>query len=218
MPDLITEVQNRNLSLVEQAGRIDVVDASSADEAGRLLTQVKSVIKAIENARMEITRPLDAAKARAIEQEKAAKKDYLDAQQALEGSLLAWAKSERERVAREQAEAEAQRAALENQAQQAAEEGRLDDAAALQMQRDMTGTVEKAHRAAGTQARFTWEAVVTDEAALIKAVAENSLLPSNFLTPNQSALNSFARATQGKVNVPGVRFQQKASLAATARA
>ena len=218
MPDLITDVQNRNLALVEQAGQVEVYDADSADRAGRLLTQVKSVVKSIEDARKQVTKGLDEAKARAMEQQRNAQAPYLEAQEHLEGSILAWNKSERERVAREQAEAEAQRAALENEAQRAAEEGRLEDAASLQMQRDMTGVTEKVHRAAGTTARYTWEAEVTDLDALVRAIAENAMLPSNLVAPNQSALNAFARATDGKAKVPGVTFRQKASLAATARA
>ena len=218
MPDLITDVQNRNLALVEQAGQVEVYDADSADRAGRLLTQVKSVVKSIEDARKQVTKGLDEAKARAMEQQRNAQAPYLEAQEHLEGVLLAFDKAERERVAREQAEAEAQRAALENEAQRAAEEGRIDDAAALQVQRDTTGAVTKAHRAAGTQARRTWEGEVTDFDAFLKAVAENAMLPSNLLQVNQSALNAYARATDGKMNVPGVTFRQKASIAATARA
>ena len=218
MPDLITDVQNRNLALVEQAGQVEVYDADSADRAGRLLTQVKSVVKSIEDARKQVTKGLDEAKARAMEQQRNAQAPYLEAQQHLEGVLLAFDKAEQERVAREQAEAEAQRAALENEAQRAAEEGRIDDAAALQVQRDTTGAVTKAHRAAGTQARRTWEGEVTDFDAFLKAVAENAMLPSNLLQVNQSALNAYARATDGKMNVPGVTFRQKASIAATARA
>lgn len=215
---LIEEVQQRGLSLIDLAGRVDVVDTTSADDAGRLLMQVKKAIGDIEDARKKVTKPLDDAKKAAMEQARSAQQPYKEAQQAIEGALLGWTMAERKRIAEENARAESERAALENEAQRAAEEGRLDDAAALQMQRDATGTVEKVHRAAGTQARFTWQAEVTDLDLLVKAVAENAMLPSNLLTPNQSALNAYARATAGKAKVPGLRFVEKAGLAATGRA
>lgn len=215
---LIDEAHASGLALVEEVGRVEVIDPDSADHAGRLLMQVNAHLKAIDDARFEVTRPLDAAKTRAMDQAKAAKKPYEEAFQHLKGQLEGWAIKERERVAREQAEAEERRAQLENEAQAAVEEGRLSDAAELQLQRDATGAVEKAHRAAGTQARFTWVAEVTDLDALVRAVADNAMLPSNLLQVNQSALNAFARATAGKATVPGVRFVEKPVLASTARA
>lgn len=214
----IEAVRDQNLSLVDLAGRVEVIDSNSADRAGRLLMQLKAVRKSMSDARMAITRPLDEAKKRAIAQENVIAEPIEEAIQHLDGQIKGFAIEERRRVAREQAEAEARRAELEIEAQIAAEEGRLSDAAELQLQRDATGTVEKAHRAAGTQARFTWVAEVTDLDALVRTVAENAMLPSNFLTPNQSALNAFARATAGKATVPGLRFVEKPSLAATARA
>lgn len=205
------------LSLVEQAGAVEVVDADTSDLAGRLLMRVKAQITQIEDARKEITRPLDEAKKRAMDQEKAAKRPYEEAKQHLDGQILGFALVERKRVQQEQAEAEAERARLENEAQAAAEEGRLSDAADLQIQRDMTGSVEKAHRAAGTQARFTWVGEVTNLEDLILAVASGDA-PSNLLTVNQTALNAFARATGGKQPIKGVVFVERPSLASTARA
>ena len=205
------------LSLVEQAGAVEVVDAGTSDLAGRLLMRVKAQITQIEDARKEITRPLDEAKKRAMDQEKAAKRPYEEAKQHLDGQILGFALAERKRVQQEQAEAEAERARLENEAQAAAEEGRLSDAADLQIQRDMTGSVEKAHRAAGTQARFTWVGKVTNLEDLILAVASGDA-PSNLLTVNQTALNDYARATGGKQPIKGVVFVERPSLASTARA
>lgn len=214
---LIEEAKNQGLSLVEQAGRMDVTDAPSADEASRLRMRVKAQIEAIEEARKQITRPLDESIKRAIEQQRAAQQPFLEADEHLKGLLAGWNEQEHRRIAREQAEAEQERARLENEAQRAAAEGRLDDAAELQIKRDSTGGTKKAHRPAGSQIRKTWKAEVTDFDALVKAVAENAMLPSNLLQVNQSALNALARAVDGKVSVPGVRFYQDTTVATTAR-
>lgn len=214
----IEVVRDQNLSLTERAGLVEVVDADTADEAGRMLVEVKRVIKQIDEARTEITKPLDLAKSRAMEQAKGAKKPFEEAKEHLDGAILGWQIKERERIRAEQAVAEAEQARLESEAMRAAERGEYDEAARLQQQRDTTGTVEKAHRAAGTQTRFTWKGEVTDLECLVRAVANsNGMLPANLLEVNQSALNAYAKATAGKGKIPGVRFYEDATLAATDR-
>ena len=221
MPDVvklepIERAHAEGLSLIEEAGLVEVTDADSSDSAGRLLVSVKRQITQIEDARKEITRPLDLAKSRAMEQEKAAKKPYEEAKQHLEGEILGWTLKERQRIAAEAAAAEAERIALEAAAMRAADEGRFEEAEEIQVERDSLGTVERVHRAAGTQARFTWVGTVTKVEDLILAVASGEA-PVGLLNVNQSALNDFARATKGKQHIPGVRFSEKPVLAATDR-
>jgi hypothetical protein len=214
---IIERVQQQHLSIAERAGQMDVYDADSADRAGRMLVEVRGTLKAIEEARFQITRPLDEAKSRAMEQQKNAQQPFLDAEQHLKGIITSYEVSERNRIRAEAAEAEAEQARLEVAAQNAAERGEYDEAQQLQQQRDATGSVEKVHRAAGTQMRYTWKAEVTDLDALVKAVASNTMLPSNLLQVNQPALNALAKALGGKGKVPGVRFYEEANLAATSR-
>jgi hypothetical protein len=49
--------------------------------------------------------------------------------------------------------------------------------------------------------------------ALVAAVASGAA-PTTFLIPNLTAINSFARATQGTQPVPGLRFLNDRQIAA----
>lgn len=213
----IEAVRDEHLSLIDRAGSIDVTDAASADVAGRVLTEVNAVLKSIDEARFSITRPLDEAKSKAMDQAKMAKAPYEEAKQALDGAILGWTIAERQRIAAENARAEAERVELEVAAQNAAERGEFEEAQEIQSRRDAAGTTEKVHRTAGTQARFTWVGEVTSLDDLILAVASGEA-PSTLLQVDQAALNAFARATGGKQRVNGVRWVEKPTLASTARA
>lgn len=207
--DPITEVVEQNMTLVDRAGSVDVVDERSADDAGRLLMKLNAVIKEIDEARFEITRPLDQAKARAMAQAEAAKAPYIDAKQAVEGSILSFNLREKARIANERAEAE-------SRAQAAAAEGRLDDAndAILEME----AVPKKVHRAAGTQIRETWSATVENVAEFVAWAAEDPARIALYMSVNQQALNAAARSAKGPSPIPGVKFHNTPLVASTARA
>lgn len=204
--DLITRVVEQHLTLVERAGMTDVVDADTADVAGRLLMEVRSVIEQIHDARMAITRPLDEAKGRAIEQERAALRPYEEAKQALDGAILGYA-------LREQARIDAERVEAEVRAQTAAAEGRFEEAAEAVLERE--ALPEKVHRAAGTQMRETWSAEVDDPAAFIAYCLANPVLVSQYLSINEKALGAAARAMKKPSPFPGIIFHNAPVLAST---
>ena len=60
-----------------------------------------------------------------------------------------------------------------------------------------------APRVEGVQTRKTWKARVVDAA----------LVPREFLTVNQAALDAFAKAVKGATPVAGVEFYEDATLA-----
>ena len=208
MTDLIERVVQQNLSLVEQAGAVDVVDADSADRAGRILMQVRAAIEQITEARMSITRPLDEAKSRAMEQERQAKAPYLEAKQQLDGAILGYALREKARI-------EAERVEAEVRAQTAAAEGRFEDATEAIL--DAEALPDKVHRAAGTQIRETWSATVDDPRLFAEWVAADPSRFMIYMTLNQKALDAAARATKGPSPIPGVSFHSKPGLASTSR-
>lgn len=214
--ELIQRVAERNLSLVERAGRVDVSDRDSADDAGRLLMEVKAQIKAIRDARMRVTRPLRAAIDEAIAQEEAVTTPLLEAEKHLKGLLLYWNEQEALRLEEERAELEQRQAELESASIRAMEERRMSDAAEAMNELAEFVPEEKPYRAAGTQVREVWKAEVTDLKSLVIAVA-NGLAPLDFLQPNMSALNNTARAWKAPSTFPGVRFTSEKSVAATGR-
>ena len=208
MSDLIEQVVERHMALVGRAGLVDVVDADSADVAGRLLTEVRAVIDQIDAARFEITRPLDEAKRRAMEQAERAKAPYVEAKQQLDGAILGWTLRERARL-------EAERVEAEVRAQNAAAEGRFEDATEALLEAE--ALPEKVHRAAGTNVRETWSATIDDRAAFLAWVAKSPARVSMFMQVNQSALDAQARTAKGPSNIPGVTFRARPGLASTSK-
>jgi hypothetical protein len=63
----------------------------------------------------------------------------------------------------------------------------------------------------GISNQTTWRAVVTDKAALIKAVAEGKI-GDDVLEPNMVVLNKLARALKKQLDVPGVVAEDKVSV------
>jgi len=206
MTNAITRVVEQHLTLVDRAGLVDVVDADTADDAGRLLMEVNAAIAAIHDARMQITRPLDEAKSRAMAQEEAAKTPYLEAKKHIDGAILGWNLRERARI-------EAQRVEAEVRAQNAAAEGRYEDATEDILERE--ALPEKVHRAAGTTLRETWSATVDDEAAFLSYCLANPSIAVQYLSINVQALGAAARSMKRPSPFPGVTFRATPVLAST---
>ena len=204
--DLIQRVVEQHLTLVERAGRVDVVDGDSADQAGRLLMDINSVINDIEAARTAITKPLLLAKSNADAQAKAAKEQYEEAKKHLNGAILGWNLREKARINAERVEAEVR-------AQNAAAEGRFEDATEAILERE--ALPEKVHRAAGTTLRETWSATVDDEAAFLAYCLANPAIAGQYLSINEKALGAAARAMKKASPFPGVSFHSTPVLAST---
>ena len=64
--------------------------------------------------------------------------------------------------------------------------------------------------------RKTWKGECTDLKALVGAVAAGQA-PLALLEVNQSAMDSYAKATAGGVAIPGFRAYEHASMAGTGR-
>lgn len=210
--DLIKRVAEQNLPLVERAGRVDIRDRDTADEAGRLLMQVKAAQSAIKDARMRITRPLRNAIDEAIEQEKQATQPLLEAEQHIKGCVLEWEMQEALRIEEAKAELEQRQADLESASLRAMEEGRMTDAAEAITELAEFVPEEKPYRAAGTQVREVWKAEVTDLEQMLAWVIQTGRY--DLVRIDQAALNRLAKTS---VNVPGVRFYSEKSVAASGR-
>ncbi len=125
---------------------------------------------------------------------------------------------------------------LQADAQRNAEAATLEAAAALEREATTTGNAEmlqEAHdileqpidapvvsvatfmpKVQGITYRDNWKAHDSiDVKALATAVAAG-IAPTTFLLPNMSAINGFARATQGLQDVPGVKFINDRLIAA----
>lgn len=206
------------------------------DAAASELRSVVARKKAITEKRMDITRPLDAAK-RAVMDFFAGPLDLLDqAEKALKGGMITYERKERERIAAEQRAADQRAAAeradalrrereAEEASRAAAESG--NDELALSLAMDAEDAREQADlalvapplsavaapKAAGASFRGTWKGRLTDKAKLIAAASQRPEL-QGLLAIDTTALNAMARAVKDSATVPGVEFYEERGVAA----
>lgn len=176
-------------------------------------------IKAIKTRKDEIVNFFSDSKAKAHAAWKAivgnekSFTDRLDAvERAAKDAVLKYDREEAERIAAEQrrlqakadADARAERERLEKEAAKLKtpelKAERLEQAANIQ---PVTVTVAPPPREKGEATRKTWKARVVNV----------DIVPREYMTVNQQALDGLARATKGAVQIPGVVFFEESSLA-----
>ena len=117
----------------------------------------------------------------------------------LKDSTTAWYAAEQQR---KEAEAERQRKEAEQLVALAAEAESAGDeqtAAEAVFEAVMAkAEVSAMPKCTGTSMREVWTAVVTDE----------NKVPREYLMVNMTALNALAKATKGKINITGVKFEK----------
>jgi hypothetical protein len=139
-------------------------------------------------------------------------------------ALASW-EEEQDRIRREeerrlQAEADARAAEEVLEEAIAAEQAGDKESAAAILEAPVLAPIVQirptAPRVSGVSFSDNWSAVVTDEMALIRAVAEGRA-PMACLTPNTVFLNGQARALKAEFRIPGVRAQSTRGVSASAR-
>lgn len=128
-----------------------------------------------------------------------------------------WRQSERQRIAREEAEAaaklRAEREKLEREAAKLEAKGKAEQAEAV---REAAAVIPErvvmapAPKVAGASSRAVYKAIIDDPSALLKFVLENEHF-RHFVTFDQSALNEHARRTKDAFKVPGCRLDTSSS-------
>lgn len=220
----------------EKAAGLRIVDAPSCVNASYFLRSIKGLRADIQRwfephveAAMETKRKAEAARKALTDERDRMEAPLVAAEGQVKRALLAW-ETEQERARR----AEEQR--LQAEAQRQAEATTLAVAADLEREAVATGNAEMLQEAndileqpveapvvvvktftpkvQGVTYRDNWKAHEDiDVRALAGAVANGSASP-NLLTPNMTALNQMARATQGTQRVPGVKFWNDRQIAA----
>lgn len=185
--------------------------------SGEFLKQIKSVSKILDDARKDITKPLDEAKKRVMD----FFRDPLDQLSAAEGILkraILGYQQEQEKIRREEeqkaisrakAEEERKRRALEERAVKAEESGNTAKAELLRERADdvyvpTIVTAPVIEKVKGISTKKVWKFRIKDE----------SQIPREYLLINEPMLNKIAQATHGKIPVPGVEFYQEDVLSA----
>lgn len=223
-------------SWAAKARGLRVTDRESCTNASLLLRSVKTLRTQVQawfaphiEAAMETKRKAEAARKALADERDRMEAPLVDAEAVLKRTLLAYeAQEEQARLAEERR--------LQAEAQRQAEAIALAAAAAMELEATKTGNVEMLAEAEdifaqpveapvvvvassvakvqGVTYRDNWKAAPEiDTKALAAAVASGSA-PTTFLTPNLTAINQFARATQGAQTVAGVRFYNDRQIAA----
>lgn len=202
------------------AGSAVITTNDQATAAGEDLRKLAAERKRVDEMRFAITRPLDESKAAAI----AAFAPYLakisEAEGVLRGTINNWITKERQRVARDRAEAQAKQAKIEQdladklaaarakEASTPAEQARIDkQVERLEMKVELaevtTLPVVAERKVAGISQRTTNSVESIDLLALCKAAIEdNSLLV--YLQANTVQINKEVRAMGARFKVPGI--------------
>ena|SRR3990167_2256265 len=213
-----------------------IVDAASCVNASQLLKSIKGLELEIERwfephveAAMETKRTAEAARKALVDEKDRMKAPLVDAEGVLKRALLSWETTQEqlrqaeERRLQEEARQEAERITLEAAAAMEREATETGNAELLQEAQDVLAQPIEAPvvsvktfmpKVAGILYRDNWKAKNdVDIKVLARAVADG-LAPVTFLTVNTSALNAFARATEGAHPVAGVTFYNDRTIAA----
>lgn len=228
---LATEAQ----SWAARASGLAIVDRESCLHASQFLRSIKGLRSQIYQwfephieAAKETKRKADEARKALVDEYTKMEAPLVEAEVIIKRSLLAY-ETEQERIR------QAEERRLQAEADRQAEAIALAGAAALEMEANRTGNAEmlqEAHdilsqpteapvvvvasslpKVQGVVYRDNWRAFTTDLRLLAGAVADGSVA-ANLITPNLTALNQMARATQGGVKVPGVKFFNDRQIAA----
>lgn len=205
------------------AADLEITNNDEEREAARLLASAKAIEKRVSAARLEYTRPLDAAKKDAIERERELLAPVIAVRETLAKGIARWhdekerrAREVAERIAREVAEreAEAKRRQAEADALLAEAEQEGDDAKAEVAERLAEQAAIEQFAIEATPAPAAPEPdtapVRTDRGSVStrkiwKYEIENpDLVPRSFCKPDPAAINRAVR--DGARDIPGVRI------------
>lgn len=175
------------------------------------LNTIKKLAKDIDETRKTMTKPLDEAKKSIMAFFEPATTSLTKAESIYKQKIIAFDKTEAEKALKLQRELEEkarlQREALEKEAAELAKAGNAEAASIVAEQAQITTApiVNIAPpKVAGISTRKNWKAEVVDVLALVKAVAEGKA-PLELIAPNMTVINRYAKASEDKLNIPGVR-------------
>ncbi len=228
------------LSWSARAKALTITDRESCLHASQLLRSIKGLRSQIQlwfephvEAAMETKRKAELARKALTDERDRMEAPLAEAEGVIKRSLLNF-EQEQERIrqreeARLQAEAqvEAERVTLEAAAAleldantmrspQVAEEMRQEaaDILAQPIEAPVVSVAKTMPKVQGITYRDNWKAHPEINVRALAAAVCSGTAPETFLTPNLTAINQFARATQGAQPVAGVRFFNDRQIAA----
>lgn len=239
-PEAVAEREQASAAQMLQLAQAYEIDCPElAEAAAEDLGQIKARLKALDETRLAMTRPLDEAKRRIMDLFAKPREVLESAETKLKAALVAWNQREQARLEKErreqeaalQAQAEAmrqQQQAAEQEAAKAAETGDTEaaqqfelEASAIAQTADLVAsmapsTVAAPAKLSGVSQRMDYKAEVVDLLALVKAVAAGEA-SIELLEANTKEIGKRAKALKLEFKVPGVRVYAVPVISARAK-
>lgn len=212
-------VYKQDLSVLEKkASDLVIKNQASYDFAAEIRKDLKRCQLTMDEARKNITRPLDAAKKAVMDLFRPVESGLELAIKNVDSKLLSYdakmeliRKTEEDKL-RRQAEAEEARkkSALEERARKAEEKGNALKAEELRTKAEEVRVVAPTlapmlQKPSGLSYAEYWKGEVVDLKELVKAIAAGRA-PITFITINQAVINKQATASRDSLKFPGIRF------------
>lgn len=205
-------LEERALSVPEQARELKVIDSDSWIRASNFLGVIKDLRKEIDDTLDPVVKKAHEAHKAAVAAKKKVEAPLVEAETYLRGDMSRYKREvdAANAAARRQAEIERQR-----EVESLEQRGDLSAADAVRMA-PVVVDAEGPPVGGGVDTRSIWRAEVTDKMALIRAVAEGRV-PEAVLAIDTKVLGSLARSLKGALNYPGVRVVEDVGIAVRRR-
>lgn len=204
----VEQVEQRGMVLVSQAGEIAVHDAPTFQQAGVFLRTIAGYLKQVGEIFDPMVESAHRAHKVAVEQRKKMTEPAETATRLVKAEMVKYEQAERDRVAREQRAAEAERRRLEDEA-------RLAIAASLEQQ-GKTAAAEAALTAPVTVPVFTPPVQAVSKAEGISfredwdfEIEDATLIPRAYLMPDEKKLRAAVRFFKAETKIPGIKAVPK---------
>lgn len=221
-----------------RAKSLKVIDSESCVNASQLLKSIKHLRSGVAKfwaghieAAMETKRKADLARKSLVDERDRMDAPLVQAETALKFALLGWEakqeqlRQEQERALQAAAQAQAEAvtlaaaAALELEGHATGDAGLLAEAADIldqPIEAPVVSVASSQPKVAGISYRDAWKVHPDVNVKELAAAVGNGTAAANLVTPNLVALGQIARATEGSVKIPGVRFWNDRTIAARA--
>lgn len=176
---------------------IVVTDQQSYAAAGEILREIATIKKGIKERFADPKKKASEAHKAICNLENELLAKVTERETEIRQKMTAFYEAEQKRIAAEQERQRQEAEAMAALAAEAEAAGDMETAAeAVAVAAVTESTVTAAPKAAGISMREVWRAKVVDP----------NKVPREYLIVDQSALDAIAKATKGKLNIPGVEF------------